>query len=61
MFDPKYTRYFWQLNVQGQFKVILCISNFRQPCISKTARCRAKRASSGKYSMYTGSFWQLNV
>ena len=37
-----YIEYFCLLSVQGQFRVIQCISNFCQPCISKTASRRAK-------------------
>ena len=38
-----FTWWFRLLSVQGQFEVIRCIFDFRQPCISKRVGHRAKR------------------
>ena len=42
-----YTGHFLLLSVEGQSEVIRCISDFRQPSISKTAGHGAKRTNIG--------------
>ena len=37
-----YAVYFWPLSVEGQSKVMLCISNLRRPFILKRAGRRTK-------------------
>ncbi len=59
-----YIGYFWQLSVWGHSGVIQYISDFQQPCISKTAAHRAEQwnlSLGGEYSVYTGYFWQLSA